>query len=110
MCYEELSDSTVYNPFTNMYKIKPNPIHYIKIWKKWVHILIEYWGVPYENIPIPPDTILLSVIQMLKYKNSRLQSDDQINASEMNELMSIENAHTLFNLKTRDQVVDTLPL
>lgn len=53
-CYDELSDPTVYNPFSNLYKIKPNPIHYIKIWKKWVYILIvgEYLMNIYQSLLI----------------------------------------------------------
>lgn len=60
-------------------------------------LYIDCWGISYEHIPIPPDTIPESVKQMLKYKRNNLRSD------EMNELMSIENADTLFNLNTRDQ-------
>ena len=72
-CFDKLSDTEVYDPFKGYLKNKEeihSPIHYIKLYKRWVHILIHYWGLDMSEIPPVPDSIKPEVRDLLTFDTS----------------------------------------
>ena len=76
-CYAYLGDKEMYDPFlgSKLSMTYNSPAHYINRWKFWVKVLVDWWDVSEEQIPLPYPNIPQKVKCQLIYNKKTTPSE-----------------------------------
>lgn len=72
-CYDRLSGDLQFE----------NPIYYIKIWRHRVKVLLAYWKVPYNVIPLIPDSVPYPIQEQLTANDDEIDAHNAVFQTQM---------------------------